>query len=318
MLPKVYIDGQSGTTGLRIREWMARRDDVELLEVPYENRRDIEARQEQVFESDVSILCLPDDSAREVAAWAGDSDTRIIDASTAHRVADGWTYGLPELQADQRDTIREAKFVTNPGCYPTAFILLTRPLVEAGMVSDDLAVSINALSGYSGGGRSMIERWENPESGLESLPYEAPYALTQRHKHVPEMMKYTGLSVEPQFVPSVGPFRCGMRVQTPINAAQLRDDTTGDDVWEILRERYKDEPFVTVAPQESPLPVNDFSFDPQVCNDTNRIELHVVSHASGHVLLIGLLDNLGKGACGGAIQNMNLMLGMPEGTGLPQ
>jgi N-acetyl-gamma-glutamyl-phosphate reductase len=318
MLPKVYIDGQSGTTGLRIREWMARRDDVEVLEVPYESRRDIEARKEQVFESDISILCLPDDSAHEVAAWAADSDTRIIDASTAHRVADGWTYGLPELRSDQRDAISEAKFVTNPGCYPTAFILLTRPLIEAGMLSDDAALSINALSGYSGGGRSMIERWENPEYGLESLPYEAPYALTQRHKHVPEMMKYTGLSNEPQFVPAVGSFRCGMRVQAPINAAQLRDGTTGDDVWEALRESYKDDTFVTVAPQEGSLPVNDFSFDPQACNDTNRIVLHVVSHASGHVLLIGLLDNLGKGACGGAIQNMNLMLGFPEGAGLPE
>ncbi len=318
MLPKVYIDGQSGTAGLRIREWMERRDDIELLEVPYESRRDIEARQEQVFESDVSILCLPDDSAREVAAWAADSDTRIIDASTAHRIDNDWTYGLPEFRADQRDAIREAKFVSNPGCYPSAFILLTRPLVDAGLLSADAAVSIHALSGYSGGGRSMIEHWENPDSGLDSLPFEAPYALSQRHKHVPEMMKYTGLSIEPQFVPSVGPFKCGMRVQVPINAAQLHGGGTGEDVWQALNESYEGETFVKVAPKERPSPVNDFSFDPQACNDTNEIELHVVSHSSGHVLLIGLLDNLGKGASGVAIQNLNLMLGMPETAGLPE
>ena len=317
MLPKVYIDGQSGTTGLRIHEWMAGREDVELLTVPYEMRRDIEARQEQVLESDVTILCLPDDNAREVAGWAEKSDTRIIDASTAHRVHEDWVYGLPELQPDQRDAISEAKYVSNPGCYPSAFLLLTRPLVDAGLLSKDAPVSIHALSGYSGGGRSMIERWEDPDSGLEALPYEALYALNSYHKHVPEMIKYSGLEFEPQFVPAVGPFRCGMRVQVPINAALLSDGSDGDDVWEALHEYYKGETFVTVAPNTKPLPVNDFSFNPQECNDTNGIQLHAVSHPSGHVLLIGLLDNLGKGACGVAIQNLNLMLGFPESSGLP-
>ena len=317
MLPKVFIDGHTGTTGLRIHQWMAAREDVELLTLPQDLRRNPEERRGQILESDVAILCLPDDAAVEVAEWVQESDTRLIDASTAHRVAAGWAYGLPELEPGQRSAIGQAKYVSNPGCYPTGFILLVRPLIDAGLLAPDAPVSINALSGYSGGGNTLIEKWENPDSGLSGLPYEAPYALYQRHKHVPEMMRYGGVSAEPQFVPAVGPFRCGMRVQVPIHASLLAPGTTGETVWETLYERYLGEPFVQVAPRPEPGTLDERSFDPEACNGSNRIQLHVAAHPSGHILLVALLDNLGKGACGAAIQNLNLMLAFPEGAGLP-
>ena len=317
MLPRVFIDGHTGTTGLRIHQWMAERDDVALLTLPEELRRDPEERRGQIQEADVAVLCLPDDAAEEVAGWVADTDTRLIDASTAHRVADGWAYGLPELDAGQRESIHQSKLVSNPGCYPTGFILLVRPLVEAGLLDGGAPFSINALSGYSGGGNSLISKWENPENGLDGLPYEAPYALYQRHKHIPEMMKYAGVTAEPQFVPAVGPFRCGMRVQVPIHASMLGDGTTGEQVWEVLFDRYQGERFVEVARLQEPGALNELSFNPETCNNTNRITLHVAPHPSGHVLLVALLDNLGKGACGAAIQNLNLMLGLDEGAGLP-
>ena len=265
----------------------------------------------------MTILCLPDHAAREVAHWAKESDARLIDASTAHRVVEGWVYGLPELAPGQREAIAQAKYVSNPGCYPTGFLLLVRPLIDAGLLTKDAPISINALSGYSGGGNSMIAKWEDPDTGLCRLPYEAPYSLDQRHKHIPEMMKYSGIDVEPQFVPAVGPFRCGMRVQVPIHSSMLTSGTTGEAVWKSLSERYRDEEYVDVASLSGSGTLDERSFDAQACNDSNRIRLHVASHASGHVLLIALLDNLGKGACGAAIQNLNLMLGFPEGAGLP-
>ena len=318
MLPKVFIDGRTGTTGLRIYEWMAGREDVELLTLPLELRRSPEDRRGQIEESDVTILCLPDDASQEVAQWVQESDARLIDASTAHRVAEGWVYGLPELAPGQREAISQAKYVSNPGCYPTGVILMLRPLVDAGLLTGDAPISVNALSGYSGGGASMIAKWEDPDNGLDQLPYEAPYSLDRRHKHIPEMMTYSGISMEPQFVPAVGPFRCGMRVQVPVHASMLTAGTTGEDVWEALDERFQDEEYVEVAPLPGSGTVDERSFDAQVCNDSNRIRLHVASHDSGHVLLIALLDNLGKGACGAAIQNLNLMLGLAEGAGLPK
>ena len=187
MPPKVYIDGHVGTTGLRIREWMAGRHDVELLTLPDAQRKSEAARRALLAEADVAVLCLPDDASREAAGWAAHTNTRLIDASTAHRVEDGWVYGLPELQPHQRDAIRHAQYVANPGCYSSAFLLLVRPLLDAGLIEKNTPISIHALSGYSGGGRPLIEKWEDAEPGLGSLVYEAPYALERVHKHVPEM-----------------------------------------------------------------------------------------------------------------------------------
>ena len=317
MKPKVYIDGEVGTTGLRIRQWLGGRADLELLSIPEAQRKDPNARRERILAADVSVLCLPDDAAREAAAWVAGTRARLIDASTAHRVAPGWVYGLPELCAEQRAAIRSAQLVSNPGCYASAFILLTRPLIDAGLLSAEVAPAVHALSGYSGGGRSLIQRWENPELGLGTLPYEAPYAYTRVHKHIPEMTRFSGLRVEPQFLPAVGPFACGMRVQVALPATSLPSPATAAAIWQALQERYANEPFVRVAPLAPPAEPDEHTFDPQRCNDTNRGELHVVAHPSGHVVLMCIFDNLGKGASGVAIQSLNLMLGLPETTGLP-
>jgi N-acetyl-gamma-glutamyl-phosphate reductase len=317
MRPRVYIDGHVGTTGLRIREWMARRTDIELLALPDDLRKQSSARRERILAADLAVLCLPDDAARAAVQWAAHSSTRIIDASTAHRVAPDWVYGLPELAPEQRAAIRRARFVANPGCYASAFILLVRPLIDAGLVARTAPLTCHALSGYSGGGRPMIEKWEDPAGGLRALVHEAPYALDRVHKHIPEMVQYTGLERAPYFAPAVGPFRCGMRVQIPLHADVLQPGTDGGHVWDVLHERYRDEPFVRVVATAEGRETHERSFDPQACNDTNRIELHVLPHPSGHILLMAILDNLGKGASGVAIQCLNLMLGFAETTGLP-
>lgn len=317
MKPKVYIDGEVGTTGLRIRQWLGGRKDIDLLSIPEERRKDSLARRERIVGSDVTILCLPDDAAREAAAWVEGTSARLIDASTAHRVAPGWVYGMPELCSDQRDKIAGAQFVSNPGCYSGAFILLVRPLIDRGLLSTNVAPTVHALSGYTGGGRGLIQRWENPELHLAALPYEAPYAFTRVHKHVPEMMKFSGLRVEPQFLPAVGPFAYGMRVQVALPVTSLPDQTDARAIWQALRDRYADERFVRVLPLEDIKEPNERAFDPLRCGDTNRIELQVLPHPSGHVVLMAILDNLGKGASGTAIQALNLMLGVPEATGLP-
>jgi N-acetyl-gamma-glutamyl-phosphate reductase len=316
MAHRVFIDGHAGTTGLRIREWLAAREDLEVINLPEAQRKDDAARRSEIAACDVAVLCLPDDAARDAAGWAADSAAKVLDASTAHRVSQAWTYGLPELAPGQRQAIAEAKYVSNPGCYPSGVVLLLRPLIEAGLLPASTPIAVHAVSGYSGGGRQLIEHWESPASELLSLPYEAPYSLDRVHKHVPEMRHYSGLEFEPIFVPAVGPFRCGMRIQVPMHVEQLNAAASGKDLWEVLAERYRDEPFVNVEPIREPLPKDERAFEPRACNDTNRMDLHVLPHPGGHVLLMAVLDNLGKGAAGVAIQNLNLMLGLDETTGL--
>jgi N-acetyl-gamma-glutamyl-phosphate reductase len=316
MKPKVYIDGEAGTTGLRIRKLLAERTELEVLRIPDALRKDESARRELVLASDVTILCLPDAASREVAGWVKDASTRLIDASTAHRVADGWIYGMPELASEQRKAIASAKYVSNPGCYAGSFILLTRPLIDAGLISPDVSPVVHALSGYSGGGRSLIERWENPEIGLGSLPFEAPYALGRVHKHISEMVRHSGLRVEPHFVPAVGPFYNGMRVQIQLPVTSLMRGGNAEAAFQALSDRYRGEPYVRVHPLITGDDIDERTFDPRACNDTNRIELHVSAHPSGHILLMAISDNLGKGASGTAVQSLNLMLEVPETTGL--
>lgn len=314
--PKIYVDGQSGTIGLRIRELLAGRSDIELLLIAAERRKDLAARAELLNTADISILCLPDDAAREAVALVTNPRARIIDGSTAHRVADGWVYGLPELAPAQRQAVASAMRVSNPGCYPTCVTLLLRPLIDAGLLSPDAPLSIHALSGYSGGGNPMIEKWESPTHGLSQLPYEAPYALDRKHKHVPEMVQYTGLRMEPYFVPAVGAFRCGMRVQIPLHAALLHGPANAESLFDALRSRYLSERFIRVVRTQQALTERDL--DPRACNDSNRVELRVLPHPDGHVLLTAVLDNLGKGASGAAVQSLNLMLGFAEDRGLVQ
>lgn len=310
MRARVFLDGSVGTTGLRIRERLEGRADLEVLVLSEAARKDAAARRDALRGADVAILCLPDDAAREAAAWAEDARVRLIDASTAHRVAEGWVYGLPELAPGQRETIAGAKRVSNPGCWPTGFLLLVRPLVDAGLLAPEAPLTVHGLSGYSGGGKPLIEKWENPARGLLSLRHEAPYSLAARHKHIPEMLRWSGLATEPQFVPAVGPFRCGMRVEVPLPAALLRArGADGKAIHETLRARYTGEAHVRVLPIPDAAALDERSLDPQACNDTDRVDLHVVPHPSGHVLLVAILDNLGKGAAGAAVQNLELMLG---------
>lgn len=312
----VFIDGQAGTTGLRIRDYLTGRADLELLEIPPARRKDDSARRELLNSAAISILCLPDDAARAAVVMVDNPRARIIDASTAHRVDPEFAYGLPELAPGQRAAIREATRVSNPGCWPTCVCLSLRPLIDAGLLAADAPLSFHGLSGYSGGGNPMIARWEEPQHGLRSLPFEAPYALGRRHKHIPEMVRYCGLAREPHFTPAVGAFRSGMRVQIPLPAGVLRQGASAADVHAVLAARYADEAFIEVQLAPEGQEGDEHSFDPRACNDTNRARLHVLGHPSGHVTLVAILDNLAKGASGAAVQNLNLMLGLPETTGL--
>ena len=317
MAPRVFIDGHMGTTGLRIRDWLVGREDLEVFELPEARRKDAAARREALASADLAVLCLPDDAAREAVALAQGAGVRILDASSAHRVTPGWVFGLPELAPEQRGLIAGAQRVSNAGCWASAAILLLRPLIDAGMVSRAAPIALHGLSGYSGGGRELIAKWEDASSGLLTHVYEAPYALDRVHKHIPEMTRWSGLTHEPAFVPAVGPFRCGMRLELPMHASLLARGVSGKTIWEALDARYRGEPFVRVLPIVEPLGADERSFDPRACNDTNRIELRVLPHPSGHVLLMAVLDNLGKGAAGVAIQNLNTMLGLAETRGLP-
>ncbi len=313
---RIFIDGHAGTTGLQIRELLSGDPDIDLVSPTEARRKDPTARRECMERADAVVLCLPDEAAREAVQLAADLDVPIIDASTAHRVAAGWVYGLPEMDVGQRRAIATARRIANPGCYPTGVILLLRPLVAAGLLPAGFPVTVHALSGYTGGGRPMIERWEEPDAGLAVLPFEAPYAFERPHKHIAEMVRYAGLVHAPQFVPSVGAFRCGMRIEIPLHGTLLGRGVTARSLHEVLRTQYEHEAFVEVVPWREPLPSDEWTFDPRAANDTNGIRLWVVPEPDGHVLLVCLLDNLGKGAAGAAVQNLNLVLGRDEGRGL--
>lgn len=316
MATRIFVDGHAGTIGLRIRELLAGRTDLTQLEIVEAQRKDPNARRDMLNACDVAILCLPDDAAIEAVSWVENPSVRLIDGSTAFRVSEGWVYGLPELAPEQRTAITTAKRVSNPGCWPTCVSLLTRPLIDAGLLATDIALSIHGLTGYSGGGKPMIGKWESAQAGLVNLPFEAPYSLDKKHKHIPEMKTYGRLKSEPYFRPAIGPFRCGMRVEIPLHASQLPIGVTSESILNAYRDRYANEQFIRVLPVADSSPSHEHTFDPQVCNGTNRVELRVVPHPSGHVLLIAILDNLGKGASGAAVQSLNLMLGLPEDTGL--
>lgn len=312
---KVFIDGEVGTTGLQIRKRLEARADIELLRLPDNLRKDAGARAGMLNAADLAVLCLPDDAAREAAAMVENPELRLIDASTAHRVDPDWVYGLPEFDAGQSERIAAAKRVTNPGCYALASVALLHPVISAGLVPAETAISINAVSGYSGGGRKLIERFEMPDS-LEAIaaPFRV-YALGLAHKHVPEIHRRSGLARRPLFVPSVGRFRQGMIVQIPLHLSDLPGRPRAAELHAALATHYAGRRFVEVAPFEETQATSHL--DPEGLNGTNLVRLHVFANeAEGHAVLVALLDNLGKGASGQAVQNMNLMLGLPEDTGL--
>jgi len=308
---KVFVDGQEGTTGLQINEYLARRADIEVLKIDAEKRKDLNERKRLINASDVTFLCLPDDAAKESVSLVDNPNTCIIDASTAHRVDPAWTFGLPELEREQRARIRASKRIANPGCHATAFILALKPLVAAGLLPTDTQIAANSITGYSGGGKKMIEHYQSPQR----IDAPRPYALGLTHKHLPEMRAYSGLSVAPIFQPIVGPFYKGLAVTAYLHPSQFARKATPADVQKILADYYAGETFIRVAPVDLEANTDSGFFNVEANNDTNRVDLFVFGNEE-RLLVVGRLDNLGKGASGAAVQSMNVHLGVEETLGL--
>ncbi len=306
MTTRVFIDGAAGTTGLEIRDRLTGRDEFELLVLDDAQRKNEAARKEALHEADIAILCLPDDAAKKAVKLADGSNTRIIDASSAHRVADGWTYGFPELIG--HETIANAQFVSNPGCYPTGFLALVAPLVRNGLLPADWPFTVNAVSGYSGGGNALIDRFGNePDLAFRT------YGLDLAHKHRPEMKLHAGLKHGVIFAPSVVPAYRGMLVEVPLHLGAMDGEPTADGLRTALHEFYSSSAVVTVSDNE---PCSELALR-QKTPASDQMQLHVFGNEGGyHARLIARLDNLGKGASGAAIQNLNIMCGLPETTGL--
>lgn len=309
----VFIDGEAGTTGLQVRERLEKHPEIEILSLDPEKRKDEAARREALHSADAAVLCLPDDAAIAAVALAEGSDTVIVDASTAHRIADGWAYGFAEMSSEQAALISKSKRIANPGCYPTGFIGLVRPLVHAGLLQEGSELMVHAVSGYSGGGKGLIETYEN----ADHEPWGA-YGFALNHKHLPEMAKWTGLNQEPIFCPAVGDFRQGMVVSVPLRLSQLQPGTTPSDVQAALKKHYEGKQFVSVSDLNPKDVLERGAFlRPDSVNDTNRLELFCFANEEkGTMWLAARLDNLGKGASGACVQNLNLALGFDEATGL--
>ena len=314
MSVKVFIDGKEGTTGLQIYERFAKRSDIEILLIDEDKRKDVNERKGLINESDITFLCLPDAAAIEAAALAEDPKVRIIDASTAHRVDPGWDYGFPELSPEHRARIAFSKRVANPGCYASGFISIVYPLVKAGVLPEDYPLTAHAVSGYSGGGKKMIAAVEGPDK-TEEMYSPRQYALAQAHKHLPEMQRICGLKYKPMFNPIVDDYYAGMVVSVPLITRALAKSFTPADIHEILAKHYDGQRFVKVMELGGKETLPDGFLAANTLAGTNDMQLFVFGNDE-QILVCSRLDNLGKGASGAAIQNMNIMLGMDEGTGL--
>jgi N-acetyl-gamma-glutamyl-phosphate reductase len=311
--PFIYIDGAAGTTGLEIRERLGGRTDLALRTLPDSDRKNVGARARALNEADVAVLCLPDEAAREADALIENPDVRVLDASTAHRSTPAWIYGFPELEPQRRAEIARAHRVSNPGCYSTGFLALVRPLVRAGLLPADYPVTVNAVSGYSGGGRTMIEEFENDASSRSTRSIVRTYALNLAHKHVPEMQRHAGLAHAPLFAPMVGRFYRGMMVDVPLQLWSLPGGPRASDIHGVLSSVYAGEALIEVTPMDEGPAI----LDAELLKNSDRVKLFVFANeAAQQARLIAVLDNLGKGAAGAAVQNLNIMLGIPEMSGL--
>ena len=315
MAPKVFIDGEVGTTGLQIRERLVGRTDLQLISIDPDKRKDPAARAAMLNGADAVILCLPDEASKEAVGLITNPDVKVIDASTAYRIDPGWAFGFPELDAEQRGKIAASRRISNPGCYSTGAIALTRPLVSAGILPAELPLSFNAVSGYTGGGKAMIAEFEDEAApNYTRAPYRI-YAMGLSHKHVPEIQKHGGLLTRPIFTPAVGRYAQGMLVELPLHLAMLEDGRCLQDIHAAYAAHYKGEQFVDVASLDEAKGLT--TLDPEGLNGTNRLKIFVFgSDTSGQARLVALLDNLGKGASGAAVQNLNLVLGLKEAAGL--
>jgi N-acetyl-gamma-glutamyl-phosphate reductase len=312
----IFIDGREGTTGLQIQERLQARADIELRELPAELRKDPAARKALINEVDFVITCLPDTAARESASLLENPSTRLIDPSSAHRVSPEFVYGFPELRREQRELIRQATRLSVPGCHATGFVAALAPLVSRGLVPKDYPAHAHSLTGYSGAGKKMIAQYETatPDE-RERLRGPRPYALGLRHKHLPEMQEFVGLGFAPLFEPVIADYYQGMLVSVPLIPRLLSKRLLPKDVHEVLSAHYQGERFVSVQPLDAASLLEDGYLNPTACNHSNRLELFVFGHEE-QILIVARFDNLGKGASGAAVQNLNLMLGVDEATGL--
>ncbi len=305
---RVYIDGQAGTTGLQLQQRLQKHTEIELLHIEEQKRKDETERKRLLNTADVVFLCLPDEAAKKAVQWVENPNTCIIDASTAHRTATGWTYGFPELSASQKQAIATSKRIANPGCHATGFIAGVYPLVKAGVLSADYPFTVFSLTGYSGGGKTMIAEYENKQ---RDNAYDSPrqYALTQMHKHLPEMQKITGIANPPIFVPIVGDYPCGMATSIALHGSLFSRKYKKAEILEILQTHYQAQPLITVSEiKEGFLPANALA-------NQNNLHLYLAGN-DDRMTLTAVFDNLGKGASGAAVQNMNIVLGLDETTGL--
>lgn len=314
MKTKIFIDGKEGTTGIEIFERLGKRDDIEILLIDEEKRKDLKERKKLINQSDITFLCLPDAAAIEAVSLVENPDTRIIDASTAHRTNPAWDYGFPELSRMHRENIAKSKRVANPGCYATGFISLVYPLVQAGVLPEDYPLVAHAVSGYSGGGKKMIAAIEGEDKTFE-MASPRQYALTQSHKHLPEMQKVCGLKYKPMFNPIVDDYYSGMVVSVPLVSRALSKNYTPADIHEIMSSHYDGQNFVKVMELGGKETLADGFLPANTLAGTNNLQIFVCG-SDEHILLASRLDNLGKGASGAAVQSMNIMMGIDERTGL--
>jgi N-acetyl-gamma-glutamyl-phosphate reductase len=309
---KIYVDGQEGTTGLEINQRLQKRDDIEILKIDPEKRKDIYERKKYINQADIVFLCLPDDAAKESVALIENQSTRVIDASTAHRVADDWVYGIPELSAEHRNNIKTAKRLSNPGCFATGFNMLMYPLVKENIIPADYPMTCHSVTGYSGGGRRLIEIFESDDN-KEKLNSPCFYALGLTHKHLPEMQKHSGLLNPPLFTPIISRYYRGMTVAVPLHADIIK--TSAVEINDFYKNYYQGQNFVKVLPFNYQNELEWGYLNAENCNFTNNIEIFVFGNDK-QILVVARFDNLGKGASGAAVQNMNIMLGLDETCGL--
>lgn len=314
MKKKIFIDGSHGTTGLKIHERLDNREDIELIAIDADKRKDSEARRHYLNSADIVFLCLPDDAARESVSLLSNSGVRVIDASTAHRTAEGWAYGIPELNPGQRETIKNAGRVSVPGCYASGFCAILHPLVSEGFLQSDYPISSYAITGYSGGGKQMIAAFQSYTADRQEICCR-PKNLNLAHKHLPEMQKFGLLKRPPIFTPIVGDFFQGMLMFVPLHPSLMTNNTDKDRIRSFFADYYQGERFIRVASDKDIASIADGFLSPTACNGTNMLEIFVFGR-NDHLLIVARLDNLGKGASGAAVQNMNILLGVPEDTGL--
>lgn len=311
----MFVDGESGTTGLEIRSRLEKREDIELLKIDPARHRDISERAKFLNAADLAFLCLPDAASREAVSLVTNSKTRIIDSSTAFRTDPSWVYGWPEMSPEQREKIKKSKRTAVPGCHATGFNAAVYPLAAGGILPKDYPICATSVSGYSGGGKKLISTYEDTRKGDPALDSPRYYALGLKHKHLPEMVMVNGLAFEPVFTPLVGPFYRGMIVSLPLSRRLLSKKLDAKDIWEYYSEFYKNERFINVMPFGGEDCLDGGFLGADGCNGTNRLDIFVFGH-DDQILVMSRLDNLGKGASGAAVQCMNIMLGLDEGTGL--